>query len=422
MLSNRNKVVLPGERVVDFSIIIPTYNESANILKLIREIERHLPRSSPSEILIVDDNSPDGTARIVEKFVEGTETFRGVTGDSENNNISAELPEVAIRVIHRNEKNGLIPAIMDGVKRSLGKNILIMDADLSHPPSVIPKMISELSKNPKSIVVASRYVEGGKVVGWPFKRRLLSNGASKLARHGLAVRDVKDPMSGFFALPRELIENISIDTKGYKILLEILVKNKGVPVKEIPYTFTDRMSGKSKMDKNVIMNYAAAVWQLYLYGQEARSRLENKEVNRKSVVFLSKIGRYYTVGLAGLVINYVVSFLLANDVANSLRLLSNIWYIEASMIGIGMSTAFNFFFNKYWTFEDRRFSAGSTARQFLSFLGISALGALIQIFLLYVLVENDLPYRLALVIAVSVASMSNFVLYKKITFREKVWA
>jgi dolichol-phosphate mannosyltransferase len=223
-------------------------------------------------------------------------------------------------------------------------------------------------------------------------------------------------------LPRELIENISIDTKGYKILLEILVKNKGIPVKEIPYTFTDRMSGKSKMDKNVIMNYAAAVWQLYLYGQEARSRLENKEVNRKSVVFLSKIGRYYTVGLAGLVINYVVSFLLANDVANSLRLLSNIWYIEASMIGIGMSTAFNFFFNKYWTFEDRRFSAGSTARQFLSFLGISALGAVIQIFLLYVLVENDLPYRLALVIAVSVASMSNFVLYKKITFREKVWA
>ncbi len=370
----------------------------------------------------MDDNSPDGTASIVEKFVEGTEAFRGIKGNSGNNSLSAEIPEVAIRVIHRNEKNGLIPAIMDGVKRSLGKNILIMDADLSHPPEVIPRMIAELGKNPRSIVVASRYVEGGKVVGWPFKRRLLSTGASKLARHGLAVRDVKDPMSGFFALPRELIEDISIDTKGYKILLEILVKNKGIPVKEIPYTFTDRMSGKSKMDKNVIMNYAAAVWQLYLYGQSARAVIVNKEVNRKSVVFLSKIGRYYTIGLAGLVINYVISFLLANDVANSLRLLSNIWYIEASMIGIGMSTAFNFFFNKYWTFEDRRFSAASTARQFLSFLGISALGALIQIFILYVLVENDLPYRLALVIAVSVASMSNFVLYKKITFREKVWA
>jgi dolichol-phosphate mannosyltransferase len=229
-------------------------------------------------------------------------------------------------------------------------------------------------------------------------------------------------MSGFFALPRELIEDISIDTKGYKILLEILVKNKGVPVKEIPYTFTDRMSGKSKMDKNVILNYAAAVWQLYVYGKNAKNRTKNRELERRSVVFLSKIGRYYTVGIAGLVINYVVSFLLANDVANSLRLLSNIWYIEASMIGIGISTAFNFFFNKYWTFEDREFSAGSTARQFLSFLGISTLGALIQIMLLYILVENGSPYRLALVLAISVASMSNFVLYKKITFRERVLA
>jgi dolichol-phosphate mannosyltransferase len=412
---------MPGAKIVDFSIIIPTYNESANILRLIKEIENYIPRSSPTEILIVDDNSPDGTATLVENFARGKMPFTGRKRIIEKNDPPLDR-SVDIRVIHRNEKNGLIPAIMDGVKRSLGKNILIMDADLSHPPDVIPRMIAELGKNPKSIVVASRYVDGGKVVGWPFKRRLLSTGASKLARHGLAVRDVKDPMSGFFALPRELIEDISIDTKGYKILLEILVKNKGIPVKEIPYTFTDRMSGKSKMDKNVIMNYAAAVWQLYLYGQSARARIVNKEVNRKSVVFLSKIGRYYTVGLAGLVINYVVSFLLANDVANSLRLLSNIWYIEASMIGIGMSSAFNFFFNKYWTFEDRRFSAGSTARQFLSFLGISALGALIQIFILYALVENDLPYRLALVIAVSVASMSNFVLYKKITFREKVWA
>jgi dolichol-phosphate mannosyltransferase len=332
------------------------------------------------------------------------------------------LNDTRIKVVHRKEKNGLIPAIMEGVAESNGKYILIMDADFSHPPEVIPKMLEELRINPKCIVVASRYVDGGKVVGWPFKRRLLSTGASKLARHGLNVRQVKDPMSGFFALPRELIKDISIGTKGYKILLEILVKNKGVQVKEIPYTFTDRVSGKSKMDRNVIMNYAAAVWQLYLYGQNAGQRTVNKQVNRRSVVFLSKIGRYYTVGIAGLVINYVVSFLLANDVANSLRLLSNLWYIEASMVGIGISTAFNFFFNKYWTFEDREFSPGSTAKQFLSFFGISVIGALIQLFILYMLVENDMPYRLSLVLAVSIASLSNFVLYKKLTFREKVWA
>jgi dolichol-phosphate mannosyltransferase len=421
VLSNRNNIVLPGSKVVKFSIIIPTYNESASILNLIKQIERNLPSDRRSEILIVDDNSPDGTGIMVEKYVESKIPSLDKTHRLARNNLIT-TNNLEIRVIHRKEKDGLIPAILEGVRQSHGKNIIIMDADLSHPPEVIPRMIAELNTNPGSIVVASRYVDGGQVVGWPFKRRLLSTGASKLARHGLDVRDVKDPMSGFFALPRELIEDISIDTKGYKILLEILVKNKGVPVKEIPYTFTDRVSGKSKMDKNVIMNYAAAVWQLYVYGKNAKNKTKNRELDRRSVVFLSKIGRYYTVGIAGLVINYVISFLLANDVANSLRLLSNIWYIEASMIGIGISTAFNFFFNKYWTFEDREFSAGSTVKQFLSFLGISALGALIQIFILYMLVENGSPYRLALVIAVSVASMSNFVLYKKITFREKVLA
>jgi dolichol-phosphate mannosyltransferase len=414
-------MIIPGSKVVNLSIIIPTYNESANIVNLIDQVERHLPRDVRAEILIVDDNSPDGTGVMVEKYVGSkalsVEKKQILAKDNVRSTNSIE-----IRVIHRQEKNGLIPAILEGVRQSTGKNIMIMDADLSHPPDVIPKMITELNTNPGSIVVASRYVDGGRVVGWPFKRRLLSTGASKLARHGLDVHDVKDPMSGFFALPRELIEDISIDTKGYKILLEILVKNKGVPVKEIPYTFTNRMSGKSKMDKDVILNYTAAVWQLYVYGNNAKNRTKNKDLERRSVVFLSKIGRYYTVGIAGLVINYVVSFLLANDVANSLRLLSNLWYIEASMIGIGISTAFNFFFNKYWTFEDREFSAGSTARQFLSFLGISALGALIQIMLLYLLVENGSPYRLALVFAISIASMSNFVLYKKITFRERVLA
>jgi dolichol-phosphate mannosyltransferase len=414
-------MIIPGSKAVNLSIIIPTYNESANIVNLIDQMERYIPRDVRSEILIVDDNSPDGTGAMIEKYVASKGRYLDKKQISAKNDVKSPK-RIEIRAIHRREKNGLIPAILEGVRQSTGRNIMIMDADLSHPPDVIPRIIAELNTNPGSIIVASRYVDGGRVVGWPFKRRLLSTGASKLARHGLDVRDVKDPMSGFFALPRELIEDISIDTKGYKILLEILVKNKGVPVKEIPYTFTDRMSGKSKMDKNVILNYAAAVWQLYVYGKNAKNRTENRELERRSVVFLSKIGRYYTVGIAGLVINYVVSFLLANDVANSLRLLSNIWYIEASMIGIGISTAFNFFFNKYWTFEDREFSAGSTARQFLSFLGISALGALIQLMLLYILVESGSAYRLALVFAISIASMSNFVLYKKITFRERVLA
>ena len=406
---------MSNSNIVSFSIIIPTYNESDNILRLISEIEKNLPTSDFTEIVIVDDNSPDGTGKLVENYINKQESTTENEGSPKTKNYRT-------KIVHRIGKNGLIPAIMDGVKQSCGQNVIIMDADFSHPPEVIPKMMQELKMNPNSIIIGSRYIEGGKVVGWPKKRKLLSTGASILARFGLNVRRVKDPMSGLFALPRELIENISIDTKGYKILLEILVKNKEIPTKEIPYTFVDRQSGKSKMDRNVIMNYAEAIWQLYRHGPKSGQVTINEKVNKGSVLFLSKVGRYYTVGISGLLINYIVSFLLANDVANSIRLLSNVWYLEASIIGAAISSTSNFFLNKYWTFEDKRFDVRSTARQYLSFIGMSAIGLIIQIALLYYMVENLFPYRISLIVAIGIATTINFILNKKFTFKEKVWA
>ena len=406
-MSNSNKVA--------FSIIIPTYNESENILRLISEIEKNLPTSDFTEIVIVDDNSPDGTGKLVQNYINEQD-------DQNQKEVGTKVTNCRVKIVHRTGKNGLIPAIMDGVRHSSGRNVIIMDADFSHPPEVIPRMMQELKMNPNSIVIGSRYVRGGKVVGWPTKRKILSAGASFLARFGLNVRRVKDPMSGLFALPRQLIENISIDTKGYKILLEILVKNKEIPTKEVPYTFIDRTSGKSKMDNGVILNYAKAIWQLYRHGQKSGQVKIDENLNERSVLFLSKVGRYYTVGISGLIINYVVSFLLANDVANSIRLLSNVWYLEASIIGAAISFTSNFFFNKYWTFEDRRFEVGSTARQYVSFIGMSAIGLIIQIAILYFMVENFVPYRISLIVAIAVATTINFILNKKFTFKEKVWA
>jgi dolichol-phosphate mannosyltransferase len=415
LFSNRNNAALSNSNIVTFSIVIPTYNESENILRLISEIEKNLPTSDFTEIIVVDDNSPDGTGKLVEDCI----TKKGIKAKEKN---SSHTKNHILKVVHRTGKEGLIPAILDGVRQSSGTNVLIMDADFSHPPEVIPKMMSELKRNPNSIVIGSRYIEGGKVVGWPARRKILSKGASTLARLGLNVKNVKDPMSGLFALPRELIQNISIATKGYKILLEILVKNKEIPVIEVPYTFTDRQSGKSKMSYNVIVNYAEAIWQLYQHGQKSDRVKISEQVNKRSVRFISKVGRYYTVSISGLVINYIVSFLLANDVANSIRLLSNEWYLEASIIGAIISMTSNFFLNKYWTFEDKRFEVRSTARQYLSFIGMSAIGLIIQISLLYYMVENFVPYRMSLIISIAVATTINFILNKKFTFKEKVWA
>ena len=419
MYSNSSNAALSNSNVVTFSVVIPTYNESENILRLITEIEKNLPSTHFTEIIIVDDNSPDGTGKLVENYIQ-EQNAKLENGRENSSNSSSK--NYRVKVVHRRAKNGLIPAILDGVKQSCGMNVLIMDADFSHPPEVIPKMMRELALNPNSIIIGSRFIEGGKVVGWPQRRKLLSRGASALARLGLNVKRVKDPMSGFFALPRELIQNISIDTKGYKILLEILVKNKEIPIREIPYTFTDRQSGKSKMNYNVIMNYAEAIWQLYRHGQKSGQVEISERINKKSVLFISKAGRYYTVGLSGLIINYIVSFLLANDVANSIRLLSNVWYLEASILGVAISSTSNFFLNKYWTFEDKRFDVGVTARQFVSFIAVSAIGLSIQITLLYYMVEHLIPYRISLIVAIGVATTINFILNKKFTFKEKLWA
>jgi dolichol-phosphate mannosyltransferase len=279
-------------------------------------------------------------------------------------------------------------------------------------------MISELEKPEIDIVVASRYALGGSIIGWPIKRRLLSKGAVKIAKYGLPIRkEVEDPMSGFFALKRHIIENITIDSAGYKILLEILVKASEARVKEVPYTFKDRKAGQSKLDKHVIFEYIKAVYSLYRYGQKSPRRETKQKVieRRRSVLFLSKAGRFYTVGASGLLLNYMVSVLLANNPTISSG------YLQSTIVGIIVSNISNFLLNKFWTFEDRDFSLRRTLRQYALFAGISSGGAAIQLGSLYLFMGSELSYEVSLITAVALASVSNFLLNKKWTFGEKIW-
>ena len=387
------------------SIVIPTYNESENIIRLVREITNKIPQDIRTEILIVDDNSPDGTGSLVDKFV--LESDLDVSKNDSH--------PLIIKVIHRQRRDGLMCAVLDGIKASRGKNILVMDADFSHPPQLIPRIISELKNESNCVVIGSRYAKGGTTVGVPLKRLIISFGATRIARYGLNVKEVRDPMSGFFALPRHILKDIDFNTQGFKILLEILVKKQShVTVKEIPYTFTVRKYGHSKLDLKVLVDYTKAVWSLYKYGRKSQKRLESTE-HRRSVLFLSKAARFFTVGASGLVINFLVSFLLSNGA------LANFWYVQATAIGIAVSITTNFLLNKIWTFEDKRFSVLYTLKQYGLFLIFSSLGISIQLTLVYLMVESGISYNLSLICAVAAASISNFILNKKWTFREKVW-
>lgn len=376
------------------SIIIPTYNESQNILKILKSIQDNLPKNTRTQTIVVDDNSPDGTGKLVEEYMQSVKKFANNT----------------IEVIHRKTKDGLASAILKGVQLATGNTIVVMDSDLSHPASLLPKMIDAL-KHPKyDIVVASRYVNGGAIVGWTRKRKFLSKLATFIAKRGLGVH-TKDPMSGFFAFKKPVIQGLSFDAIGYKMLLEILVKAKNANVLEIPYTFTNREFGKSKLDSKTIFDYLKAVWKLYRYGKEA-----NKEERRNSVSFFSKAGRFYSIGAIGLAINYVVSSLFTDVV-------SDLWYLHATIIGIAVSMSSNFVLNKIWTFEDRNFEPKHASIQYAKFMGLSSLGALAQLAMVYLLVDhNKMDYPLALVLAVATSALSNFVLNKKLTFKEKVWS
>jgi len=379
---------------VQVSIIIPTYNESENIIQVLKSIGEHLPEDIATEALVVDDNSPDGTGKVVEDYINDTQNKTGYT----------------VGVIHRKTKSGLSSAILDGIQHSSGETVVVMDSDFSHPPKIIPQLIEEIKTSKYDIAIASRYTEGGEVNGWSTKRKLISKTAKGIAKAGLGVNE-SDPMSGFFAFRRKILEGIKLDAIGYKMLLEILVKTKGAKVKEIPYTFTNRTHGSSKLDSSTMLDYVRSVWKLYRYGHKA----EDSDT-RVSIRFVSKAGRFYTVGASGLLVNYLVSLLFADAIVN-------FWYIHATIIGIIVSMSSNFILNKIWTFEDRNFEAKKTLAQYGKFVGFSSLGALIQIGMVYVLVDNyQVLYPVALILAVIIAASSNFILNKKWTFKEKVWS
>lgn len=378
--------------IKSLSVIIPTYNESQNITKMLDAVSNNLPSGIDTEIIVVDDNSPDGTGKIVDEHVRKNERNH------------------SIKAIHRPHKRGLSSAILEGIRSAIGEAVVVMDGDFSHPPQIIQKMLNELRHSECDIVVASRYVKGGSVRDWPFKRRLISKGATKIAQHGLGIK-IKDPMSGFFAFRSHVIKNVKFDAIGYKMLLEILVKTKGVIVKEIPYVFTNRKSGSSKLDMSIGLDYTKAVWKLYRYGRSIREKEK-----RTSVRFLSKAGRFYTVGATGLLVNYLTAFIFGT-------LLSNLWYLHANMVGIIFSITSNFILNKIWTFEDRDFGARKTVKQYGLFLSFSGIGAVLQLVMVYYLIESQhMSYAIALLLAVGIASIGNFVLNKKWTFKEKIWS
>lgn len=217
-------------------MVVPTYNERDTLPELVERVHRAL--GDGYELVVVDDSSPDGTAEVAQE-------------------LAARFP---VRVVRRPAKLGLASAVIEGARAARGELVVVMDADLSHPPEAVPDLVRAL-RSGADVAVGSRYVPGGGVRDWPLRRRLMSRVAVALARVWLR-EPVRDPVSGFFALRRELLLDGSLQGLGYKILLEVLVRHRGRPVVEVPYVFTDRRGGRSKLGAGEVWNYLRLLWRL----------------------------------------------------------------------------------------------------------------------------------------------------------------
>ncbi|MGB9771430.1 MAG: polyprenol monophosphomannose synthase [Candidatus Kapaibacteriota bacterium] len=227
-------------------VIIPTYNEAENIEKLINKIFSIIPDIN---ILIVDDNSPDGTAAIVEKIMQN---------------------DSRLHLIKRPGKMGLGTAYIDGFKYALSKGfeaIFEMDADFSHNPEDLPRFLEALQD--ADLVIGSRYLTGVNVINWPLRRLILSYFANIYTRI-ITGMPIKDATGGFkcfraSALRQINLDNIKTNGYGFQIEMNFRIWAKGFKVKEIPIVFVDRMNGVSKMNKKIILEAVLLVWKLKLF-------------------------------------------------------------------------------------------------------------------------------------------------------------
>lgn len=219
------------------SVVVPTFDEAANIEALLDELAPLLEAAWPGahEILVVDDDSPDGTWRVALE-------------------VARRLP--VVRVLRRSGERGLSTAVVRGWQAARGEVLAVIDGDRQHPPAVVVALAAAVLAG-ADLAVASRNVPGGGVSDWSVSRRALSRGAQLLGLMLLprVVGAVTDPMSGYFAVRRSALEGVVLSPLGYKILLEVLARGRIGAIREIPYVFREREDGASKVTYRQYVDY-----------------------------------------------------------------------------------------------------------------------------------------------------------------------
>lgn len=359
------------------SVVIPTYNERENLPLIVAAVQAALMGSAPAaapvyEIIIVDDNSPDGTWQEAEALA---------------------TQDKRIHLIRRIGRRGLSTAVVEGFIAAVGTYIAVIDADLQHDPSVLTAMLARAIEG-MDLVVASRYMAGGDVTAWNRTRLFLSGVSTVLAKIVLRTR-TSDPLSGYFLIRRGCFLELAprLQPRGYKILMEILARSR-LSCCDVPSTFSPRIHGESKLDAHT--------------GMDAVAELYNLSVGRLIPIrFLA----YCFVGATGVLVNLLTLAILRRcGLADSVSL----------MAAIAVAMACNFLLNNTITFYDqRRIGFTSVLSGMALFAAVCSVGALIN-YCVATFIAQRCGWGIYVgdVLGIMVATVWNFMLNRTVTWRE----
>ncbi len=379
------------DRSIMFSLVIPTYLEAGNINKIVRTLTSLLDESIPGdyELIIVDDNSPDGTWEVALSM-------------------TSEFPQ--LEVMRRENERGLSSAVIRGWQNSRGRILGVIDGDLQHPPHILLQLLNAIQKG-TDLAVASRHVEGGGVSSWSFIRRLLSRGAQLL---GLVILPrvtgrVSDPMSGFFMVRRSCVEDITFNPIGYKILLEVLGRGKVDEIAEVGYVFCERQDGESKVSWKHYLDYIRHLLRLRFSSQKL------EQLSQRWGFPIGRFLRFGLVGLSGVFVDMAILYLLSDPSTLALPL------TRSKIIAGEIAILNNFLWNDAWTFADvamQQKGLKQRLKRFLKFNIICLAGLAINVLVLNLVFNFVISNRyIANLIAIAVATVWNFWVNLKLSWR-----
>ena len=357
---------------IELSVIIPTFNELANIEEMVRRLESLL-QDIAWEVIFVDDDSPDGTAAEVRR-------------------IGRDNPRV--RCLQRLGRRGLSSACIEGFLASSAPYLAVMDGDLQHDETLLVPMLGILQSEAVDIVVGSRYVGGGGIGNWDQERARMSEVATKLSRLVLQA-ELADPMSGFFMIRREAMEGAlrNLSGIGFKILLDLFA-SAPTPLRfsELPYQFRERQAGETKLDAQVMLEYLML--------------LADKMIGH---IIPVRFFLFTLVGSIGVAVHMTTLTLIYEGLGYS--------FVTGQSAATCVAMASNFLLNNYTTYRDRQLKGWGLARGFLSFSLACSVGAVANVGIASFLFNNSTEWLLSALAGVIIGAVWNYAVTAMYTWR-----